>query len=71
MGLLNPSSKTASSVSLIISKAVGWMACWKQMQMVRQAMVLDLVDRAKDAGFQQIVVVTSYPELASDCSSPG
>lgn len=65
MGLLNPSSKTASSVSLIIfegGRVDGVLET--QMQMVRQAMVLDLVDRAKDAGFQQIVVVTSYPELA-------
>ena len=34
------------------------------MQMVRQAMVLDLSGQGKRCGFQQIVVVTSYPELA-------
>lgn len=37
----------------------------EQMQMVRQGMVLDLVERSQLGGFKQIVVVTSYPELAA------
>lgn len=33
------------------------------MQKVRQGIVLDVVDRAQQAGFEQIVVATSYPAL--------
>lgn len=36
----------------------------KQMQVVRQALVLDLIERAEDAGINHIVVVTSYTQLA-------
>lgn len=35
-----------------------------QMQRVRQGMVLDLVERAKQGGLDHVVVVTSYRELA-------
>lgn len=36
----------------------------KQMQKVRQGMVFDLLAKAKAGGYQDIIVVTSYPELA-------
>ncbi len=36
----------------------------KQIQMVRQALVFDLIDRAREAGYNHIVVGTSYTELA-------
>ena len=42
-----------------------------QMQMVRQGMVLDLVDRAREAGFVHILVVTSYPDLAGRLEATG
>ena len=39
------------------------------MQVIRQAMVLDLVERAQRGGFDNIAVVTSYPELAARLES--
>ncbi|NMB01608.1 MAG: hypothetical protein GX971_08870 [Firmicutes bacterium] len=66
MGLSNRSSKMVPTVTLVIFEgglAQGTLEA--QMQMVRLGMVLDLVDRAQQGGFNQIVVVTSYPELHS------
>lgn len=42
-----------------------------QMQMVRHGMVLDLVERAKQGGFGDIIVATSYPELAKQLGLRG
>ncbi|HKM43654.1 MAG TPA: hypothetical protein VJZ70_06640 [Limnochordia bacterium] len=42
-----------------------------QMQMVRQGMVLDLVDRARQGGFEHIVVATSYQDLAAKLQATG
>lgn len=65
MGSLNPSSKTSKPVSLVIFEGGRVQGVLEsQMQMVRQGMVLDLVERAREAGFTHILVVTSYPELA-------
>lgn len=38
----------------------------KQMQMVRQGIVLDLVTKARQSGFEQIIVVTSYQTLQKE-----
>ena len=43
----------------------------KQMQMVRQGMVLDLITRAQQAGFRQMIVVTSYPQLYAQLEEMG
>lgn len=64
MALSNRSSKTAKPVSLVIFEggtAEGMLET--QMQMVRRGMVRDLVERAQEAGFHRILIVTSYPEL--------
>lgn len=42
-----------------------------QMQRVRQGMVLDLVERARQGGLGHIVVVTSYPDLACGLRAAG
>lgn len=41
----------------------------KQIQIVRQALVFDLIERAKDAGFNHILVGTSYAQLANALQS--
>ncbi|NLM41574.1 MAG: hypothetical protein GX199_04625 [Firmicutes bacterium] len=65
MGLSNLSSRQDRPVSLVIFEGGAVQGVLEtQMQMVRQGMVLDLVERAREAGFEQILVVTSYPELA-------
>ncbi|NLJ80894.1 MAG: hypothetical protein GX335_07710 [Firmicutes bacterium] len=38
----------------------------KQMQKIRQNIVLDLIDKARLAGFEKIIAVTSYPQLAEE-----
>ncbi|HBG01666.1 MAG TPA: hypothetical protein DDW87_08850, partial [Firmicutes bacterium] len=54
------------SVSLVIFEGgLVHSALEMQMQMVRQGMVLDLVHRAQQGGLDNIVVVTSYPDLAA------
>ena len=70
MGSLNPSSKMATKVSLVIFE--GGLVCSTlevHMQKVRQGMVLDLVDRARAGGFEEIIVVTPYQELAARLGS--
>lgn len=42
-----------------------------QMQLVRQGMVLDLVERARQGGLEHVIVVTPYQELASKLQSTG
>ena len=65
MGALNPCSNTSKPVSLVIfegGRVQGVLE--RQMQMVRQGMVLELVERSREAGFTHILVVTSYNQLA-------
>lgn len=70
MGLSSPNSKMTPSVTLVIFEGgLIRSTLEKQMQMVRRGMVLDLVERAKEGGLQDIVVVTSYPDLASQLQS--
>ncbi len=65
----NRSSK-AQTVSLVIFEGGAVHGLLEtQMQMVRQGLVLDLVERAQEAGFQHILVVTSYPALAASLKS--
>jgi len=43
----------------------------EQMQMVREGMVLDLVEKARQGGVEQVVVVTSYQGLAERLNPTG
>lgn len=70
MGSSNLNSKMTPTVSLVIFEGgLAHSALEAQMQMVREGMVLDLVDRAWQGGFKHIVVVTSYPELEAKLKS--
>lgn len=72
MGSSNPNSKQAKPVSLVIFEGGAVRGALEtQMQMVRQGMLLDLVDRAREAGFVHILVVTSYPDLAGRLEATG
>ena len=60
----------AEAVSLVIFEGGPiYSVLEAQMQVVRQAMVLDLVERAREGGLENIAVVTSYPELAAKLES--
>ena len=64
MGSLKQSSETQLVSLVIFEGGAVHGALETQMQAVREGMVLDLVERAQEAGFEHILVVTSYPELA-------
>jgi CTP:molybdopterin cytidylyltransferase MocA len=62
----------AQTVSLVVFEGgLVRSALEAQMQMVRQGMVLDLVDRARQGGLEHIIVVTPYEELAAQLQSTG
>lgn len=62
----------AQSVSLVVFEGgLVRSALEEQMQMVREGMVLDLVERARQGGLKHIVVVTSYQDLAETLQSTG
>lgn len=59
-------------VSLVIFEGgVARSALEAQMQCVRQGMVLDLVERARQGGLDHIIVVTPYLDLAAKLQSTG
>lgn len=70
MVLLNPNSSRTSQVTLVIFEGgLVHSGLEAQMQMIRQGMVQDLVERAQQGGFTSIVLVTSYPELKGKVDS--
>lgn len=43
----------------------------EKMHQVRQGIVLDLINKARDAGFKRIILATSYPELGAKVEKLG
>jgi len=62
----------AQKVTLVVFEGgLVFSALEVHMQKVRQGMVLDLVDRARQGGFEHIIVVTPYQDLASKLQATG